>query len=109
MPESKVRITIVDDTSVPSRCGAGCGTDWSKSESIEAARKQIREKFGRLAALEYVNLFVPSKSAATGRMKATVKGMPLPVLLANGRPRIAGEFEVRQILDVIEADLEAEL
>ena len=35
--------------------------------------------------------------------------MPLPVLLANGRPRIAGEFDIRQLLDVIEAGLEVEL
>lgn len=109
MPEPKVKITIVDDTSRPSRCTEGCGTDWTRAESIEAARQQIVRKFGRLATLEYVDLVKSTKPAAVKKMKSTVKGMPVPVLLANGRPRIAGEFDIRRILDVIEADLEAEL
>ena len=109
MPESKVKITIVDDTSSSSRCGAGCGTDWSKTESIETAREEIRDRFGKRASLDYVDLVAPSKPAVARKVRSTVKGMPIPVLLANGRPRIAGEFDVRQILDVIEADLEADL
>ncbi len=109
MPEPKVKATIVDDTSSASRCRQGCGIDWSKTGSIEAAREQIRDKFGPRATLEYVDLVAPSKPAAFRKMKSTVKGLPVPVLLSNGRPRIAGEFDVRQILDVIEADLEAGL
>jgi DhnA family fructose-bisphosphate aldolase class Ia len=109
LPDPKVKITIFDDTSRPSRCAEGCGTDWTKPESIEQARQQIVQKFGRLATLEYVDLVKSSRPGAVKKMKSTVKGMPVPVLLANGRPRIAGEFDIRQILDVIEADLEAEL
>ncbi len=109
MPDPRVKVTIVDDSSSPSRCGEGCGTDWSKSESIEVARTQITARFGKIAALEYVDLTGSAKPAAVRKIRSTVKGMPLPVLLANGKPRIAGEFDLRQIMDVIEADLEADL
>ena len=109
MPERRVKITIVDDTASPRSCTGNCGTDWSKAESANAARQQISERFGDLAELEYVDLHGAGKNEATARLRATVTGMPLPVLLADGRPRIAGEFDLRQVLDVIEVHLEADL
>ena len=109
MPDRKVRITIVDDSASPRTCAGNCGIDWSSSESTNAAREQISERFGGLAELQYVDLHRAGDQPAAAKLRATVTGMPLPVLLADGRPRIAGEFDLRQILDVIEADLEADL
>jgi hypothetical protein len=109
LSERKVKITIVDDTASPRTCTGNCGTDWSRAESTNAAREQISGRFGRLAELEYVDLHRVGNKAATAKLRATVTGMPFPVLLADGRPRIAGEFDLRQIMDVIEVDLEADL
>ena len=109
MPERKVRITIVDDTSSPRACTGNCGTDWSSAESTNATREQISARFGGLAELEYVDLHRAGNKPVTAKLRGTVTGMPFPVLLADGRPRIAGEFDLRQILDVIEVDLEADL
>lgn len=109
MPEPRVKIAIVADPSSSQACAAKCGTDWSKPEILTAARQQVLDRFGDLASLEYVDLPRSGNAAAVKKMKSTVKGMPLPVLLANGRPRIAGEFDFRQVMDVIEAALEAEL
>ena len=108
MPETRVKITILDETASLEACAAHCGNDWAKPESIETARQRIKERFGGMAELEYVDL-TRCGAAAAGKLKAAVEGMPRPVLLANGRPRIAGEFDTRQILDVIEVDLEAGL
>ncbi len=109
MPEPRVKIAIVADTASSQACAAKCGTDWSKPEVLGTARQQVIQRFGGLASLEYVGLPNSGNAASVRKMKSTVKGMPLPVLLANGRPRIAGEFDLRQVMDVIEAALEAEL
>jgi glutaredoxin len=109
LPEPRVRIAIVSDTSSSQACAAKCGIDWSKPEILGAARQQVVERFGDTASLEYVDLPKSGNTAAVKKMKSAVKGMPLPVLLANGRPHIAGQFDLRQVMDVIEAALEAEL
>jgi hypothetical protein len=109
LPDPRVKIAIVANTVSPQACAAKCGTDWSKPEILSAAQQQVLERFGDLASLEYVDLPKSGDATAVRKIKSTVKGMPLPVLLANGRPRIAGEFDLRQVMDVIEAALEAEL
>jgi hypothetical protein len=107
--EPRARITIVDDTSRGQACAGNCGVDWSGSGVVSAARQRVRERFGERAELDYVDLTLTADSEAVRRVKAAVQGLPLPVMLANGRPRIAGQFDLRQVMDVIEVNLEAEL
>jgi hypothetical protein len=109
LPEQKTRITIVDDTSRGAECFGDCGVDWSQSWVVNEARRRISERFGDHAEMEYVDLPAVIDSEAVRAMKVAIQGLPLPVLLANGRPRIAGKFDIRQIMDVIEANLEADL
>ena len=109
MPERVLNVTIVDDTTSPRTCTGDCGTDWSKVEVLEAARKQIMERFGGRAVLDYIDLPHAPDTPKTRKTRIAVKGIPLPVLLADERPRVAGEFDVGRIMDVIEVDLEAEL
>jgi hypothetical protein len=109
LAEPTTRITIVDDASRAERCAGNCGVDWSQSGVIGPARQRVSERFGDRAALEYIDLPAAVDSESVRKMRAAIQGLPFPVLLANGRPRIAGEFDMRQIIDVIEANLEAEL
>ena len=108
MTEAKIKITIVGDGD-DRTCTGNCGVDWSSLDSLAAARQEISERFGNRAELEYISLLNAKDSGKIRHVKSLVQGMPLPVLLANGKPRIAGEFDTRQLMDVIEADLEAEL
>jgi hypothetical protein len=108
LTDSGIKITIVDD-SVNQPCSGNCGKDWSQPEAIETARQEIYRRFGPRAELEYIDLPKVEGLSGVHRIKTLVQGMPMPVLLANGRPRIAGEFDMRQLLDVIETDLEVEL
>jgi hypothetical protein len=108
LTEPSVLVTIVAD-STSQRCSGNCAGDWSFPDALDLARQRISERFGDRAVLELVDLSSPSDSPHVRKIKASVQGMPLPVLLANGRPRIAGEFDIRQLLDVIEAGLEVEL
>jgi hypothetical protein len=105
LPERKLRITIVDGAAGRS-CAVGCGTDWSRPEEITAARREVRSRFGNRVSLEYLELRASEETPAKSRMERAVRGMPLPVLLANGRPRIAGKFDLRQLIDVIEVGIE---
>ena len=109
MPEPRIRITIVDDTSGRETCEGNCGVDWSSPEAFGEALHKVAERFGDRARLAYVDLPNARQTRNLAAMKRRIEGMPLPVLLANGKPRIAGEFDTRQLMDVIEADLEENL
>lgn len=109
MPEPRIRITIVDDSSGRDACEGNCGVDWSSPEAFGEALEKVAERFGERARLTYVDLPKARESKNLASIRKRIQGMPLPVLLANGKPRIAGEFDTRQLMDVIEADLEAKL
>lgn len=108
MPENKLRI-IIADSSNKQVCMGNCGGDWSLPESLEAARQRIHQRYGEKVELAYFDLMDPGDSEDNKRIKEDVQGLPMPVLLADGRPRIAGTFDMRQLLDVIETCLEVEL
>ncbi len=108
LPESKVRITIVDNTTSPV-CNGNCGMDWSSVETQRTIKQQIIEKFGSDVDLDYIDLSKAEDTEVTLRAKSLVSGLPIPVLLVNERPRIAGEFDSRQLMDVIEVEMEAGL
>jgi hypothetical protein len=108
LANSGIKITIIDD-SVNQPCSGNCGNDWSQPEAINTARQEIYNRFGPLVELEYIDLPKAEGLPDVRRIKTLVQGMPLPVLLANGRPRIAGEFDMRQLMDVVETDIEVEL
>ena len=103
-----VRITIIDDSTIE-LCDANCGIDWSKPEAVDLARQRISERFGDQAELEYLDLPKARRTKRLHDIKTRIAGLPMPVLLSNGHPRIAGEFDTRQLLDVIEVDLETEV
>jgi hypothetical protein len=108
LPEGKMRITIVED-SARKPCEAGCATDWTAAETIGAAKAKIRATFGDRVDLDFVDLPKARDNALIRKMRQDIEGMPLPVLMTNGKPRIAGEFDLRQLMDVIETELEAEI
>jgi len=105
LPDPRVVVTIIDDPSVH-RCEGNCAVDWSKPESLELAREKVAARFGGDARLEYVDLATAGNTDSLERLR-DVAGGSLPILVTNGRPRVFGEFDIRQILDVIEADIEA--
>jgi hypothetical protein len=105
LPEPKVTVTIIDDTSVHA-CEGDCAVDWAKPKSLAQARQKIADRFGDDVGLEYVDLPKAAETDFLREVKARTTGMPFPILLANRDPRIAGEFDLRQLIDVIEAELE---
>ena len=107
MIEHTVQITIIDDSS-REQCDASCGVDWSSPEAIDLASQRIKDRFGEKVQLECLDLSkaVGSRDAVEWDEVIKQKNLSLPALFIDGHPRIAGEFDIRQLLDAIEADIE---
>jgi hypothetical protein len=102
-----MEIDIIDDTSRRD-CVVDCGTDWSSPEAIELANRQISNRFGIEARLEYTDLSrtIPDHPAAQWHRIIREKGLSVPLLLINGQLRVAGQFDTRQIINAVEAEME---
>ena len=102
-----IQITIVDD-SKGEKCDAHCGVDWSSIEAIALTNQRIKDRFGDKIQLKYLDLAKPVTNRRTLELNQEVrnKNLSLPLLLINGQPRISGQFDIRQLLDAIEAEVE---
>ena len=102
-----IQITIIDDKR-RRECDANCGTDWSSSEAAALASQRIEDRFGVKMGLSYLDLSQPTAEPHALKWSREIenKNLPLPLLLINGQPRISGQFDTRQLLDAIEAEME---
>ncbi len=108
MPKPDIQIVIADNSKAE-KCSADCGTDWSSAEAIALASQQIKERLGEKIQLKYLDLSKPANHYAL-ELSQEIKNqnLLLPLLLVNGQPRISGLFDIRQLLDTIEVELEFE-
>jgi disulfide oxidoreductase YuzD len=102
-----IQITIVDD-SQGEKCEAHCGVDWSSAEAITLASQRIKDRFGDRIKIEYLDLSKPITNHHALELSQQVKdkNLSLPLLVINGQPRISGQFDIRQLVDAIEAEVE---
>ena len=102
-----IQITIIDDKR-QRECDTNCGTYWSLAEAITLASQRIEDRFGLKMGLSYLDLSQPTAEphALEWSREIENKNLPLPLLLINGQPRISGQFDIRQLLDAIEAEME---
>lgn len=96
-----IQVKILDNSNNKG-CEEHCGEDWSAAGVIELARQSIRDRFGEGVTLEYIDL----SQQMPEQFKEMAEACPMPVLMVNGKPRISGPFDLRQLLDVIETELE---
>jgi disulfide oxidoreductase YuzD len=106
LPE-KIEVTIIND---PFRqdCEVSCGTDWSSGESLALAKNQIRNRFGEEVNLKYLDISGENKGDSLNEWEEKIvnEQLSVPLLVLNGHLRITGNFDIRQMLDVIEAERE---
>lgn len=102
-----IEVTVLSD-STASRCEVACGTDWSSPEVTALADQRIKDRFGGRVRTTYIDLSRATSIPNAGKWRemAKEKNLPLPLLLVNGDLRIPGDFDIRQLLDVIEATIE---
>ncbi|MFC1984270.1 hypothetical protein ACFLVO_04605 [Chloroflexota bacterium] len=102
-----IHVTVVDD-SKNEKCDAHCGVDWSSVEAVTLAGQRIKDRFGDNIQLEYLDLSKPIANRHALELVQGIKNrnLSLPLLLINGEPRISGQFDVRLLLDAINAEIE---
>jgi len=102
-----IQITIVDD-SQGEKCEAHCGVDWSSAEAITLATERIKDQFGDRIKIGYLDLSKPITNHHALELSQQVKdkNLSLPLLVINGQPRISGQFNIRLLVDAIEAEVE---
>ena len=102
-----VQVVILNDSRAP-ECEVGCGTDWSDPEVLNLAVGRVAERFGNDVRIEYADLArVDIDSELAGwKTKASRLNLSFPLLLLNGQVKIAGVFDIRRLLDVIEVEVE---
>ncbi len=107
MSKQDIQIVIVDDSKVK-KCETNCGVDWSSAEVITLAKQRIKDRFADRVQLEYIDLSEPISDRAL-ELSQRIKDLPLPLLVINGVPRISGQFDIRLLLDAIDAEIEIKL
>lgn len=94
-----VRLTVVGNSNAP-LCQANCGTDWSLPETLAQARRTLKERFGDSVEIEYADIVRGKKTTRP------LKGTSYPLLVVGNNIRLAGQFDLRQVMDIAEAELE---
>lgn len=107
MAKDDIQVIIVDDRNF-NRCDVNCGADWSSAEVANTARQRIKERFGDRVRLDYIDLSQPATNSLTLEWRPRIgsEKLPLPLLTINGEIRISGPFDIRLLLDAIDATIE---
>ena len=107
LSKHSIEIIIVDNSKTE-KCDASCGVDWSSVEAIALAEKRIEERFGAGIRLKYLDLSssVIEPDVLLWQQRIKDGNLPLPMLVINGEPRISGQFDIRMLLDAIDAEIE---
>ena len=108
MSKQDIKIIIVDDSRAE-KCDAVCGVDWSSAEAVTLAGQRIRDKYGDRVKLSYVDLSGRADGHRFTELEQRINDLSLPLLLINGNPRISGQFDIRLLLDAIDAEMEIKL
>ncbi len=104
--QSKITVTVVDDTTSP-KCEARCGLDLSSPETLKSTADVLRKLFGGRVKLECAGLdAIQAGPLAEIGEKLKSGDLVLPLLLINGKPRISGYFDLHSLQEVIQAEIE---
>ena len=103
-----MQVVIVDDSAKVDKCGIDCGEDWSSTEAIALANQRVKARFGERVRLEYLDLSESGIASLSLELQQKIGDeiLSLPLLIINGEPRISGQFDIRLLLDAIEAEIE---
>jgi disulfide oxidoreductase YuzD len=82
-------------------CQTDCSTDWTQVSAVLQTQSVLKEKFGDNVKLVYQDV-----SSDETESKKYQEETSFPLLVIEGQVRLAGRFEIRQIVDIIQAHLE---
>ncbi len=100
-----LKVIIVNHSGIV-HCQVGCGLDWSQPGNLKLAEERLQARYGTEVQLEYRDL------ARTGKVFSEAgeaeEEARFPRLLINGKMKIAGDFDLRMLLDAVEVEAEIE-
>ena len=110
MTTAKIQVTILGDSSAPS-CEGDCGINWLKPEHQASAIKELAARFGDEVRVKFVDISAVLKKSEDRKLVQRVRqeNLALLALLINGNTRIPGNFDLRMLLDIVDAETEREL
>lgn len=98
---------IIASISGHTECDVLCGEDWSSEDVLDLANQHIKQRFGESVELGYVDI---SKSntrfSRTLKERVITEKLNLPLLIIDDELVISGQFDIRQLLDAIDAKSE---
>jgi len=105
--EANYRVSIINESSRKD-CDAECGTNWSSPDALALATQQVGDRFGNRVVLEYLDLSSGTGNPQENKWRTDIRerNLSVPLLLINDHLRIAGQFDIRQIIDAVEAEME---
>ena len=108
MSKNDIQVIIVFDPDKVNECGIDCGEGWDSAEVIELARQRVKARFGEEIRLECLDLSKSGLASISLELQRKIGDeiLSLPLLIINGEPRISGQFDIRLLLDAIEAEIE---
>lgn len=86
-------------------CQVGCGLDWSLPDNLKLAENRLQSRYGLEIRLEYVDLAI-SGEVFSEAGETEEEEVRFPRLLINGKMKIAGDFDMRMLLDAVEVESE---
>ncbi|MFQ5825874.1 MAG: hypothetical protein ACE5IA_00825 [Dehalococcoidia bacterium] len=108
---SSIQVAIFDQRGEGKLCLEGCGADWCSPEVQQEAEERLRQLHGGEVSIEFFNLEDPGMRAWNPKVVARIQdeGLLLPLLMINGEVRITGHFDIRQLVDAVEAQKELDI
>ena len=101
-----MRVVIVNHSG-SIHCQMGCGWDWSQPETLKLAEERLHSRYGSQVQLDYIDVArsgsPPPVECLTEEME---EGARFPRLLINSKMKIAGDFDMRMLLDAVEVEAE---
>ena len=106
-PQTSIQVTVFDN-SKGEKCEGRCGLDLSSPEAVESITELLKKLYGERVQLEYLDLAEPSISNSHPEIveRIRVENLSLPLLLINGKLRISGYFDIRQLQSAIQIEME---
>ena len=106
-----IQVTILDQSRTGRICDAACGEDWFSPEVRKEALDRVHKRFGDKVSIEFLDLEEPQTRERSREIVDKVQSgeLLLPLLMINGQVRIAGDFDLRMLVDMIDAQGELDV
>ena len=102
-----IRVTIIDDAKAE-KCEGRCGLDCTSPKTIEEITSLLKNLYGEKVESEFLDLAEPATSRSYPEIVDRIRkeNLNLPLLLINGKLRIAGYFDIHQLQNTIQVEIE---